>query len=193
MEKRNQFTIIQSSDSVDSGVEEIHNHGSKIQSTQQIQQIQQIQQNQQKNQFQSHHLFLESITVSWPVPSGGSSTSGALRFGFVFYLECRIKTFKIIHIQNQITKISIETMMLQSHSQSETLTHIHWHLFLYLHVSKVVIIMFLFHLVGRPAGFQLYRVTSSGPDPMMKTLMSDSHTCFVGCQNQHIAKRLDLP
>ena len=60
-------------------------------------------------------------------------------------------------------------------------------------VDDSTIIMFLFHLVGRPAGFQLYRVTSSGPDPMMKTLMSDSHTSFVGCQNQHIAKRLDLP
>ena len=104
-----------------------------------------------------------------------------------------LRIFNSKSFTSKITKISIETMMLQSHSQSETLTHIHWHLFLYLHVSKVVIIMFLFHLVGRPAGFQLYRVTSSGPDPMMKTLMSDSHTCFVGCQNQHIAKRLDLP
>ena len=104
-----------------------------------------------------------------------------------------IRIFNSKSFTSKITKISIETMMLQSHSQSETLTHIHWHLFLYLHVSKVVIIMFLFHLVGRPAGYQLYRMTSSGPDPMMKTLMSDSHTCFVGCQNQHIAKRLDLP
>ena len=38
----------------------------QIQKIQHIQQIQQIQQNQQKNQFQSHHLFLESVTVSWP-------------------------------------------------------------------------------------------------------------------------------
>ena len=38
----------------------------QIQKIQHIQQIQQIQQNQQKNQFQSHHLFLDSVTVSWP-------------------------------------------------------------------------------------------------------------------------------
>ena len=180
--KKNQFTIIQSSDSVVSGVEEIHNHGSKIQSTQQIQQIQQIQ---QKNQFQSYHLFLECLQAGLrlQVHSGWGLSSTCLI----------LRIFNSKSFTSKITKISIVTMMLQSHSQSETLTHIHWHLFLYLHVSKVVIIMFLFHLVGRPAGYQLYRMTSSGPDPMMKTLMSDSHTCFVGCQNQHIAKRLDLP
>ena len=57
-------------------------------------------------------------------------------------------------------------MMLQTHSQSETLAHIHWHLFLYLHVCWA------------PGRLSSLSLTSSGPDPMMKTFMSDSHVLW---------------
>ena len=72
----------------------------------------------------------------------GLLTEGALRFGFVFYLE-----FKIIHNQKHF-----KTMMLQTHSQSETLAHIHWHMFLYLHVGWA------------PCRLSSLSLTTSGPD-----------------------------
>ena len=72
----------------------------------------------------------------------GLLTEGALRFGFVFYLE-----LKIIHNQKHF-----KTMMLQTHSQSETLAHIHWHMFLYLHVGWA------------PCRLSSLSLTTSGPD-----------------------------
>ena len=120
MEKRNQCTIIQSSDSVsvDSGPKKFTIMGRRF---------------SQPSRFSKFSKFSRfSRRIFWnQLLFPGRCLQASLRFkvhsGWGLSSTCLIlRIFNLKSFTSKITKISIAMMMLQSHSQSETLTHIHW-------------------------------------------------------------------